>query len=1123
MRNFTQPFIALAILLWLTCDLSAQAQAPANDDPCGAVVLMPSGQLCIAPTVGTLQAATSTTPNGYSNQNTCGNVYGQPFDVWYKFTTTSSGLGSTGATVSVTGNAAAQLRLFSAASCAGPFTQLGCEGATTPNTSSPSLAATGLFPNTTYYVRVATNTAGPFTICLTDGPGLVPCTPLAVSAPLYSNPDNSAATVTFVAASTHVPPFTVYIRQYVGTSVNLLRQYTTPTVAPVVLTGLVAGERYEVEVRAACSTGGLAGGRSTFTVSPPNDEPCGAVPLLVDPSTGCNALAGGVGGATPTVPTGYGPPSCAPSFSGTDEDVWYTFQTALSGPASTRAVITVGNTAADGVLRLFAAASCAGPFAEVRGTAVQAAQIGPAQLVADGLLPNTRYFVSVALEHRLYLRGDFTICASVQPPALACPTPVRAVVLPRNITNTTAVVGVLLPSSSRQPASYTLTYASLNGSPTTVTFVPVPDPNSPQSAYTSLTGLTPNTTYTATIVANCAGGNSSGAVSVTFTTLAGPVVVPGQPPANDNCTAAQVLAVGTTCVPTLGTTLDATASAAGVPVPECMSLSTLGADVWYQMVVPASGTATVRLDSVAGSSLRGGSLAFYTGSCTSLTPLQCALGNVGSEVVATGAPGSTLFVRVWAVPVAGAFYAANGAFTICALDAPLPCPLVTNVAVGSITTTSASVSFVPGTGNQYFEVIATPVGGGPSVSVVDSASPIVLTGLLPGTAYVVGVGSNCAGTALGPGVRTTFTTLTPPVTCPAPTAFYVGSVTGTSASVNFTPVAGTTYVLTYTRAGGTAQTQSVTTSPVALSSLLLNTTYTVTLQATCAVGPAPLATTSFTTTSGCAAPLFLTVTALSGTTATIGFAAPAGSGGYLATITPAGGTAQAIAPAPVASPFTITGLLPGTGYTVALQSACTGNTVSATETVRFVTLTPVATCATPTAVSVGALSASTATVSFSGPAGAVGYTATATPTTGGPAVAVSGPASPLLLTGLLAGTAYSVAVTTNCGTGVGSAATSGTAFTTVLASRSAALVATVGLFPNPAHHSATLTVPVALLRQAVDITVLNAVGQVVHRATLPAARADAQVVLDLTTLPAGLYLVQLATGQGTLVKRLIVE
>ena len=65
--------------------------------------------------------------------------------------------------------------------------------------------------------------------------------------------------------------------------------------------------------------------------------------------------------------------------------------------------------------------------------------------------------------------------------------------------------------------------------------------------------------------------------------------------------------------------------------------------------------------------------------------------------------------------------------------------------------------------------------------------------------------------------------------------------------------------------------------------------------------------------------------------------------------------------------------------------------------------------------------------------------------------------------------------------------------------------------------------PAALLRQAVDVTLLNTLGQVVRRIGVPAGRADAQVALDLDNLPAGLYLVQLATAQGPLVKRLVVE
>lgn len=1120
-------------ILWF-CGLAgpAHAQAPANDDPCGALTLTPSGQLCTAPTVGTLQAATFTTPNGYTNLTSCGGTFGQPVDVWYKFTTTGSGLGSTGATVSVTGNAAAQVRLFSAASCAGPFTELGCQGATTPNSSAPALATTALTPNTTYYVRVATNTTGPFTICLADGPGAVPCMPLAVGAPLYTNPDNTAATVTFVAASTHVPPFAVVVRQYVGNGIVLLRQYTTPTVVPVVLTGLVPGQRYEVQVQAACSGGGFSRVSSVFTVPVPNDEPCGAYPLLVDPGAGCSPVAGTANSATPTSPNGYNNPGCSSALFGTAplNDVWYTFRTAATGPASTSTVITLGNTSSAGQLRLFAAPTCGGPLQEVGCTAAQFGQVGPLALTATNLLPNTRYFVSVALLNatNINLNADFTICASVLPPAV-CATLASIGVTPPFIRPTLATLGIRLAAGSRQPLSYTVTYTATGGTSTTLTVSPVADPQNPLQVSVLLTGLLPSTTYSVTVVANCAGGSTSAPLTTSFTTTAGTGTPAGPPPANDNCSGAALLSVGSTCTPTAGTTVDATASAASTPLPDCAG-NPAPADVWYRLLVPASGTVTVRLDSVAGVGLRESSLALYTGSCASLTQLNCATGGVGQGAASastTGTPGSTLYVRVWNETAPRTIYPVTGPFTICAVDTPPTCPLVTGVTVSAITTTTASVSFVPGAGNIGFAVTATPVGGGPSVLESDTSSPIGLTGLLPGTNYLVSVTSNCGTGPLGPGVRATFTTSTPPVTCPPPAAFYAGSITGTTASINFTPVPGTTYVLTYTAAGGATQTVSVATAPVALTGLLASTAYTVTLQATCAVGPAPLLTTRFITTNGCPAPVFTTVTALTSTTATIGFSALGGAGSYTATLTPAGGTAQAVAPAPTGSPFTLTGLTPGTGYTLALRSTCSGNTASAPDTVRFVTLTPVTACAAPTAITATAGSGgTTATVQFAGASGAVGYTVTATPTAGGSPVTAAGSASPVALTGLLPGTTYTVSVTTSCGAGTGSTPTSGIGFATPLASRNTALASALSLFPNPAHHTATLLVPAALLRQVGLLTVTDALGRTVRQRYVTPAMGTAletRTELDVSGLPAGIYWLRLLSSAGPLTKQLVIE
>jgi hypothetical protein len=165
------------------------AAVPANDNPTGAVALT-LGATCV-PTNGTNEASTTTTPNGYVNPGVAPNACGiavSPRDVWYRFTTAASGNGSSAVTIRVTGAPAGYIRLFSAASAAGPFTEVKCASGGANNTVSAPLAATGLTPNTTYYVSVAGygsgDTQGAFTVCaVADAP--LPANDAAVQA-IYS-------------------------------------------------------------------------------------------------------------------------------------------------------------------------------------------------------------------------------------------------------------------------------------------------------------------------------------------------------------------------------------------------------------------------------------------------------------------------------------------------------------------------------------------------------------------------------------------------------------------------------------------------------------------------------------------------------------------------------------------------------------------------------------------------------------------------------------------------------------------------------------------------------------------------------------------------------------------------
>ncbi|MFD1469533.1 DUF4394 domain-containing protein [Hymenobacter caeli] len=91
----------------------------------------------------------------------------------------------------------------------------------------------------------------------------------------------------------------------------------------------------------------------------------------------------------------------------------------------------------------------------------------------------------------------------------------------------------------------------------------------------------------------------------------------------------------------------------------------------------------------------------------------------------------------------------------------------------------------------------------------------------------------------------------------------------------------------------------------------------------------------------------------------------------------------------------------------------------------------------------------------------------------------------------------------------------------VLATAPAAISQQVSVFPNPARGTVSVGLPAALARQATEATLVNALGQTVLRATLPAGTAAH--ALALPGVAQGVYTLRLLTADGTVSKRLIVE
>ena len=175
--------------------------------------------------------------------------------------------------------------------------------------------------------------------------------------------------------------------------------------------------------------------------------------------------------------------------------------------------------------------------------------------------------------------------------------------------------------------------------------------------------LTPLTTYYFHIRSVCATGTYSTWSTVTFTTLA-------TPPVNDNCATATILTPGATFAtnPLVGTNIGSTASA-GAPAPGCASYS--GGDVWYSVVVPASGSITFDSASVTGSPISDSGMAVYSGPCSTLVLVECddddsANGAFSMISLTNRTPGEVLYVRFWEYG-----NTAFGTFQVSAYDASL--------------------------------------------------------------------------------------------------------------------------------------------------------------------------------------------------------------------------------------------------------------------------------------------------------------------------------------------------------------------------------------------------------------------------------------------------------------------
>lgn len=422
-----------------------------------------------------------------------------------------------------------------------------------------------------------------------------------------------------------------------------------------------------------------------------SDDPCGASVLPVN--TSCTYTLGT--NATAAASAGIPAPGCANYQGG---DVWYQVVVPAGGALT---VETATGVITDGGMAIYS-----GPCTGL--TLIECDDDdGPGTMsliTLTGQTPGATLFVRV-WEFGNNNNGTFSICASQPPappanddPCAATPLPVNTSCTYTNTTNAsaTASTGVPAPGCAFYsggdvwftvvvPAGGALTVetaagvvtdggmAIYSGTCTSLTLIECDDDDGPGTMSSiTLTGQTPGATLF--VRAWEFGNNNNG----TFDICASE---PSAPPANDDPCAATPLAVNASCTFTPATNASATGTV-GAPAPGCASYG--GGDVWFTVVVPASGDITVETNPGV---VTDGGMAIYSGTCTSLTLIECDDddGNGLMPLITLNGqtPGATLFVRVWEFGNNN-----NGAFEICAhIPAPPPPPPANDDCSGALSAT----------------------------------------------------------------------------------------------------------------------------------------------------------------------------------------------------------------------------------------------------------------------------------------------------------------------------------------------------------------------------------------------------------------------------------------------------
>jgi|GEM_PF-266079 len=441
-------------------------------------------------------------------------------------------------------------------------------------------------------------------------------------------------------------------------------------------------------------------------------------------------------------------------------------------------------------------------------------------------------------------------------------------------------------------------------------------------------------------------------------------------------------------------------SVAFLAVPSALAAPTLSAITTSSITV--SWPAAIAVQTVSSYTVQQATNSGFTSSLVTNTVAS----NNTSLVVSGLNANVTYYFRVLAANASGA--GAYGA----AANAPTLAVAPGRPTVTAKTATSVSLSWTqasPTTGLSY--AVRSAAGGAlpAGASAAIAGTTAVVSGLASNTSYVFSLVATNASGASAPSADAAAALTLPAVL----TGLQVGAITATSVVFTWATPASPT-ALTYAVTGGGSAVIAGTTATI--TGLTPNTSYTFSVMATNVSGSGAATAASAVRTLA-NAPAGIAVSAVTATGLTLSWTAPTPSTGV--TYAVRGSAGGALATGAVATitgtSAAITGLTSNTSYVFSIVAINgTGNSAPSADSAATLTLP-----AAVTAVSAGAVTATTVVLNWTAPSNAAGLTYTVTG--GGTAVFTGASAT---VSGLTANTAYtfSVAATNVSGSGVATAA-----------------------------------------------------------------------------------------------------